>query len=47
MNDISNEQKLEFAHKEFPGKAVNLGDGNWWYIQAGTLMGGRFTLRIS
>ena len=39
MNDISNEQKLEFAHKEFPGKAVNLGDGNWWYIQAGTLMG--------
>ena len=34
MNDISNEQKLEFAHKEFPGKAVNLGDGNWWYIQA-------------
>ena len=33
MNDISNEQKLEFAHKEFPGKAVNLGDGNWWYIQ--------------
>ena len=39
MNDISNGQKLEFAHKEFPGKAVNLGDGNWWYIQAGTLMG--------
>lgn len=39
MNDISNEQKLEFASKEFPGKAVNLGDGNWWYIQAGTLMG--------
>jgi len=39
MNDISNEQKLEFANKEFPGKAVNLGDGNWWYIQAGTLMG--------
>lgn len=39
MNDISNKQKLEFAHKEFPGKAVNLGDGNWWYIQAGTLMG--------
>lgn len=39
MNDISNEQKLEFANKEFPSKAVNLGDGNWWYIQAGTLMG--------
>ncbi len=39
MNDISNEQKLEFANKEFPGKVVNLGDGNWWYIQAGTLMG--------
>lgn len=39
MNDISNELKLEFANKEFPGKAVNLGDGNWWYIQAGTLMG--------
>ena len=39
MNDISNEQKLKFANKEFPGKAVNLGDGNWWYIQAGTLMG--------
>lgn len=39
MNDISDEQKLEFANKEFPGKVVNLGDGNWWYIQAGTLMG--------
>lgn len=39
MNDISKEQKLEFANTEFPGKAVNLGDGNWWYIQAGTLMG--------
>lgn len=39
MIDISNEQKLEFANKEFPNKAVNLGDGNWWYIQAGTLMG--------
>lgn len=39
MNNISNEQKLKFANKEFPGKAVNLGDGNWWYIQAGTLMG--------
>lgn len=39
MNDTSNEQKLEFANKEFPGKAVNLGDGKWWYIQAGTLMG--------
>ena len=39
MNNISNEQKLKFANKEFPGKAVNLVDGNWWYIQAGTLMG--------
>lgn len=39
MNDIFKEQKLEFAAKAFPGKAVNLGNGNWWYIQAGTLMG--------
>lgn len=38
MNDISNEQKLEFANKAFPDKAVKFGD-DWWYIQAGTLMG--------
>ena len=39
MIDISKEQILEFANKVFPNQAVNLGDGNWWYIQAGTLMG--------
>ena len=39
MNEISKEQILAFANKAFPGKTVNLGDGRWWYIQAGTLMG--------
>lgn len=39
MEAISNEQKLEFANRAFPGKTVNLGNGDWWYIQAGNLLG--------
>lgn len=39
MEDITNNQKEEFAQNEFPGKPINLGDGNWWYIQAGNIMG--------
>lgn len=41
MEEISKEQKLEFAHKEFPGQKVNIpNNADWWNIQAGTLMGG-------
>lgn len=39
MEAISNEQKIEFANKEFPGQPVNLGNGDWWYIQAGSILG--------
>ena len=41
MEEITKEQKLEFAQKEFPGQEVNIpNNADWWYIQAGTLMGG-------
>ncbi len=39
MEAISDEQKKEFAKKEFPGQPVNLGNGDWWYIQAGSILG--------
>lgn len=40
MEEISKEQILEFAHKEFPGQDVNIpNNAEGWYIQAGTLMG--------
>lgn len=39
METISDEQKIEFAKKEFPGQPVNLGNGDWWYIQAGNILG--------
>lgn len=39
MEEISNEQKIEFANKEFPGQPVNLGNDDWWYIQAGNILG--------
>lgn len=41
MEEITKEQKLEFAQKEFPGQEVNIpNNADWWYIQAGTLLGG-------
>lgn len=39
MEVITNEQKKAFAEKEFPGQPVNYGNGDWWYIQAGTMLG--------
>lgn len=39
MEAISNEQKLEFANQAFHGKNVNLGNGDWWFIQAGDMLG--------
>ena len=39
MEPISDEQKLEFANSSFPGKTVNLGNGDWWFIQAGNILG--------
>ena len=39
METISDEQKIEFAKKEFPGQPVNLGNGDWWYIQDGNILG--------
>lgn len=39
MEPISDEKKLEFANRSFPGKTVNLGNGDWWFIQAGNILG--------
>lgn len=39
MEPISDEQKLEFANSSFPAKTVNLGNGDWWFIQAGNILG--------
>lgn len=39
MEEISDEQKREFAAHAFPGKAFNPGNGDWWYIQAGNILG--------
>lgn len=39
MEPISDEQKLGFANSSFPGKTVNLGNGDWWFIQAGNILG--------
>lgn len=39
MEVISNEQKREFAAHAFPGKKFNPGNGDWWFIQAGNILG--------